>query len=100
MSPLTAVGDWFILEEPSHHIFGTLDYDGQWSMLNLGDSFEPMIGKLTAGHIKRYRVVHGDTRDFGEVSLFDVVQVRLGFNLVQGKATQPERLRVTTLVIG
>jgi len=99
-TPIKTVGDWFVPEEPAHRVSGILEYDGQVSLLALADSFEPLIGKVTAGHAKRYRVVHGATTDLGAVSLFDAVQMGLGFNIVQGQLTQPERLRATMLIIG
>jgi hypothetical protein len=98
--PIKTVGSWFIPEEPSHRVSGVLDYDGQMSTLALADSFEPVIGKVTAGHAKRYRVVHGVTSDLGEVSMFDAVQLGLGYNVVEEQVTQPELLRATTLIIG
>jgi ApeA N-terminal domain 1 len=99
-TPIKTVGDWFVPEEPVHRVSGILEYDGQVSLLTLADSFEPVIDKVTAGHAKRYRVVHGATIDLGAVSLFDAVQMGLGFNIVQGQLTQPERLRATVLIIG
>jgi len=98
--PFKTVGDWFVPEEPAHRVSGILDYDGQVSILALADSFEPVIGKITAGHAKRYRVVHGATTELGMVSLFDAVQLGLGFNIVEGKVAQPERLRSTMLIVG
>ena len=97
---IKTVGEWFVPEEPSHRVPGVLEYDGQVSLLDLSNSFEPVIGKVTAGHAKRYPVVHGATVDLGAVTLFDAVQLGLGFNIVQGQLTQPERLRATMLIVG
>ena len=99
--PVTTVGHWFIPENPSRSVSGTLAYDGQLSVLNLTDSLEPLlVGKVTAGYAKGYRVVHGATRDLGKVSLFDAAQMGLAFNISQEQMAQQERLRATTLIIG
>jgi ApeA N-terminal domain 1 len=98
--PVKTVADWFVPEEPSHRISGVLEYDGQLSMLNLSESFDPSSVKSPPVMPRAIVSSTAPPVNLGEVSLFDAVQLGLGFNIVQGQVTQPERLRATMLIIG
>lgn len=93
-------GEWFLPEEPSRVIPGTLKYTPDLTELELHEAFRPVRGGYRVGDTQTYPLIYGSTTVGELATLFDAQ--RAGFNLNFGSAGMrgPERVISTLLVVG
>lgn len=94
-------GDWYLPENPSRTIAGTLRYTSKRTELHLNDAFQPLRGTVRAGDdAQSYPVVYGTTIEGEAVTLLKAQQIGWSLNLGSGGMRQPERLISSWLLVG
>lgn len=101
VTPFETDGVWFLPEDPTRKIAGTLHYNPQRIQLHLLDAFKPLRGEVGAGDsFHTYPIVLGSSREGDAVTLLEVYRAGMSFNIGSGGLSQPERLLSSWLLVG
>ena len=99
--PFETSGEWYLLENPSNKIAGSLNYSPERTELHLLESFKPLRGPIRFGETDQaYPVVHGITREGEAMTLLNAQRARWYIKFGTGGLRQPELLVSSLLVIG
>jgi len=95
------LGEWYLPENPSRKLAGKLLYTPERTELHLNEAFQPLRGKIYSGGSEQsYPVIYGTTIKGEAITLLDVLQIGVSFNIGSGGMKQPEQLISSWLVVG
>lgn len=102
--PFEASGEWFLPDNETRRIHGTLAYTSDATELRLNDPLEPIqigqVVRLGVDDIRKYPVIYGFTDAAEAVTVLDAWQAGSQLKISSGGSRMPVRLFGNIVVIG